>query len=175
MSTPAAADALPLQDVHLPVAPPWWPPAPGWWLLIGVVLLAFAMYAWRRWRARLRQRASARFFDETVDAVDGAGARIATMSELLRRAARRCDPGAERLTGAAWLAFLDAGQRVPAFSAGVGRALLEGGFRRDAGEHEVLALRAVVRERFVELMERGVVRERRHERRRRLPWRGGAT
>lgn len=160
MTAPAAADPLPLQDVHLPPAPSWWPPAPGWWLLIGVALLALAVYGWRRRRARLRRRASARFFDETVDAADSASARIAMMSELLRRAARRCEPGAERLTGAAWLAFLDAGQRIPAFSAGVGRALLEGGFRRDAGEDEVLALRTVVRERFVELMERGIARER---------------
>lgn len=171
MNAPPAADPLSLRDVLLPAAPSWWPPAPGWWLLVVVLSLAIALFAWRRHRAAQRRRASARFFDETVDAAGDARARIATMSELLRRAARRCDPGAERLSGDAWLAYLDAGQRMPAFSAGVGRSLLEGGFRRDTGEQEAHALRTIVRERFVAMMARGDARER--GRWRVLPRRGG--
>lgn len=147
-----ASEPLPLQDVHLPPAPDWWPPAPGWWIvLVAFASIAVGVWLWRR-RVRRRRAVIERLFDETLDAVDGASARIATMSELLRRAARRQDPLADRLSGDAWLRFLDAGQRVPVFSAGAGRTLLEGGFRRDVGTQEFEALRGIVRMRFVELM-----------------------
>lgn len=148
----SAPDPLPLLDVHLPPSPSWWPPPTGWWLvMLAVALAVVAIGYWRR-RARRRRAEIERLFDTTVDAADGLPARIAAMSELLRRAARRRDPGAVRLSGDAWLRFLDAGQRMPAFSAGVGRTLLEGGFRREVGEQEYAALRGIVRARFVELM-----------------------
>ncbi len=148
----ATPDPLQLHDVHLPSSPSWWPPAPGWWLvLLAVALVAVAVWYGRRRARRLRAEME-RLFDADVDAADGLPARIAAMSELLRRAARRSDPGADRLAGDAWLRFLDAGQRVPAFSAGAGRTLLEGGFRRDVSEQEYAALRGMVRARFVELM-----------------------
>jgi hypothetical protein len=156
--TPAAdlgqalgADPLPLRDVHLPPSPPWWPPAPGWWLLFaGLLLILGIVFAWR-WRVRRRRRALARFFDDTVDAASDPPARIAAMSELLRRAVRERDPQAATLTGDAWLAHLDAGRRSPVFAAGLGRSLLEDGFRREVPESEYRALRVVVRERFLEL------------------------
>ncbi len=145
------ADPLPLRDVHLPPSPPWWPPAPGWWLSFAVLLsILVVVLAWR-WRVRRRRLALARFFDETVDAAPDPPARIAAMSELLRRAARDRDPQAATLTGEAWLAHLDAGRRSPVFAAGLGRSLLEGGFRREVPESEYRALRIVVRERFLEL------------------------
>lgn len=160
-----ASEPLPLQDVHLPPAPDWWPPAPGWWIvLVALAAIAIGVWFWRR-RVRRRRAVIETLFDETlaaVDGVDGASARIATMSELLRRAARRRDPRADRLSGDAWLRFLDDGQRIPVFSAGAGRTLLEGGFRRDVGAQEFEALRGIVRTRFVELMT--------HGRARRWPW-----
>ena len=163
-----ASEPLPLQDVHLPPAPDWWPPAPGWWIVLVVLaLIAFGVWFWRR-RARRRRAVIETLFDETLAAVDGVGgvdgasARIAMMSELLRRAARRRDPQADRLSGDAWLRFLDDGQRIPVFSAGAGRTLLEGGFRRDVGAQEFEALRGIVRARFVELMTHGQAR--------RWPW-----
>lgn len=148
----AGADPLPLLEPHLPPAPPFWPPAPGWWLVAAVLAIALIAYAVRRHRDRRRVREFGRFFDASIDAAEGAPARIAMMSELLRRAARRRDPAADRLGGDDWLRFLDEGQPIPAFSAGVGRSLLEGGFRRDVSEQEYAALRAIVRDRFVELM-----------------------
>lgn len=155
-ANPAAdADALKLLDVHAPPAPGWWPPAPGWWMLLAVAVLISAAWWWWRRRVRRRRAVIERLFDDTVDKADGASARIATMSELLRRAARRVDPKADRLQGDAWLRFLDAGQRMPVFSAGAGRTLLEGGFRRDVGDQEYAALRGIVRNRFVELMTHG--------------------
>ena len=163
-----APEPLPLQDVHLPPAPDWWPPAPGWWsVLVVLALIAVSVWLWRR-RLRRRRALIETLFDETLAAVDGgrggdgASARIAMMSELLRRAARRRDPQADRLSGDAWLRFLDAGQRVPVFSAGAGRTLLEGGFRRDVGAQEFEALRGIVRMRFVDLMTRRPAR--------RWPW-----
>lgn len=163
-----ASEPLPLQDVHLPPAPDWWPPAPGWWIvMVMLALIAIAVWLWRR-RVRRRRAVIETLFDETLAAVDGVGgvdgasARIAMMSELLRRAARRRDPQADRLSGDAWLRFLDAGQRIPVFSAGAGRTLLEGGFRRDVGAQEFEALRGIVRTRFVELMTHGQAR--------RWPW-----
>jgi hypothetical protein len=149
------ADPLPLRDVHLPPSPPWWPPAPGWWLLFAVLLLATGVVLAWRWRVRRRRQALMRFFDQTVDAAPDPPARIAAMSELLRRAVRERDPQAATLAGDAWLAHLDAGQRTPVFAAGLGRSLLEGGFRREVPDSEYRALRVVVRDRFVQLAIRG--------------------
>ncbi len=149
---------LPLRDVHLPAPPSWWPPAPGWWWLAGGVVLAAAVLAtllaawlaWQAWR-RMRRRRWLRWFDEATAAGDPPR-RIAQMSMLLRRAARRCSPGAELLQGEAWLGFLD-GRAGTAFSAGPGRVLLEGGFQPRLPEDVVGAAGAVARERFVQLME----------------------
>jgi hypothetical protein len=88
------------------------------------------------------------------------------MSELLRRASRRRDAGADRLEGEAWLAFLDDVDRTgrgrggkskaeggaAGFSRGPGRLLLDGGFRRDVPEHEVAALETLARARFLAWM-----------------------
>ena len=148
----ATPDPLQLHDVHLSSSPSWWPPAPGWWLVVlALVLAVVVVWFWRRRARRLRVQ-SERLFDTTVNAADDLPARIAVMSELLRRAARRRDPNADRLAGDAWMRFLDAGQPMPVFSAGAGRTLLEGGFRREVGEQEYAALRGIVRARFVELM-----------------------
>ncbi len=149
----AAPDPLPLLDVHLPPSPSWWPPPVGWWLVLLAVVLATAVVWGLRRRARRRRAEMERLFDAGVDAAESLPARIAAMSELLRRAARRSDPDAVRLAGDAWLRFLDQGQPAPVFSAGAGRTLLEGGFRRDVGEQEYAALRGIVRRRFVELMQ----------------------
>lgn len=151
----AAADSLSLRDVHLPPSPSWWPPAPGWWLVLLALMLAVAALWYWRQRVRRRRVQSEHLFDSNVDAVESLPARIAIMSELLRRAARLRDPNADRLTGDAWLRFLDAGQSMPVFSAGAGRTLLEGGFRRDVSQQEYAALYSIVRRRFVELMTRG--------------------
>lgn len=168
-----ADPTLVLRDIHQPLAPPWWPPAPGWWLLAAVVLLAIAAWAWFAARRRQRARAIAAIFDRALAAADTPSAQVAVMSELLRRAARRRDPQADRLHGDAWLAFLDGpaaevGKRrgrkpaaqPPAGSAGFsagsshgpGRLLLDGGFRREVDPDQVAALRAIARARFLAWM-----------------------
>jgi len=144
---------LPLRDVHLPPQPSWWPPAPGWWWLVAAVLLLGLVWAgWQGWR-RARRRRWLRWF-ETESAEGTLPQQLASMSGLLRRAARRHRAGTELLQGEAWLRFLD-GRDGMEFSAGPGRLLLDGGFRPQLDAEAFAAARKLARERFIELMERG--------------------
>lgn len=145
-------EMLQLQDIHQPPAPPWWPPAPGWWVVAACVLLMVAIAGAFAWRRRSRRRALARVFDTAIAAAATPPAKIAAMSELLRRAARRIDPDADKLLGDDWLRFLDRGSKAPAFAAGAGTALREGGYRRDVSDVEVDALRQLARARFLQWM-----------------------
>jgi len=156
---------LPLRDAHLPDAPGWWPPPMGWWLVAAVVLALLVILLLWRGRVRRHRLAAEALFDATVESAPDETARVAAMSELLRRAARLRDPAADRLQGADWLHFLDEGPRArgAATFAEVGAVLLDGGFRREVDAGAVAALRPVARARFVALM-RGAPR------RRRLPW-----
>lgn len=156
-----ANTALVLRDIHQPPAPPWWPPAPGWWLLFAAVLAVVALVWWWRRRRERRRRDLFELFDRTVDAANTPSERVAAMSALLRRAARRRDADADRLQGEAWLAFLDAPsrrrrgrtqRRDVAFSEGPGRLLLDGGYRPDADPAQVEALRVLARNRFLQWM-----------------------
>lgn len=142
---------LPLRDIHLPVEPHWWPPAPGWWLLGGLVLAALVAAAVLIGRRLRRRRALLRLFDQRVAAAAHPAARVAAISELLRRAARERDPAAAALQGEDWLAFLDRDAAEARFAGPAGRLLLEGGYRRDVDPAEVEALRAAARERFLQL------------------------
>lgn len=144
--------ALILRDIHQPPAPAWWPPAPGWWLLLALVLAGLTIWGYRQGRRARRRRALLAFFDEALAQAADPPAQIAAMSELLRRAARRRDPGTATLRGEAWLAHLDAGDAAAPFTRGIGRLVLDGGFRRDVDPRQVAALRAVVRMRFVHWM-----------------------
>lgn len=143
---------LPLRDIHLPVAPHWWPPAPGWWLLGGLVLVGLVVVAALAWRRMRRRLALLRMFDQRVDTAADPAARVAAISELLRRAARERDPAAAALQGGDWLAFLDRDAPLPGFDGAAGRLLLDAGYRRDVDPAEVEALRATARQRFVQLV-----------------------
>lgn len=152
--------AVALRDIHQPPAPPLWPPAPGWWLLFAVLAtVAAAAWAWQAHRRRRRRRIAA-LFDDTVARAGTPAQSIAAMSELLRRAARRHDPHADHLQGAAWLALL--GKRLPPPEAAgldpartTGHLLLEGGFRADVAEADVEALRPLARRVYLSLMAPG--------------------
>lgn len=149
-----APDALVLRDIHVPPAPPWWPLAPGWWLVAALLLLATCIVGWWLRRRRRRARAITALFDSMVAAAPSPAAQVAAMSELLRRAARRRDPGADRYEGEAWLHFLDAGAKQPTFSTQAGRLLLDGGFRREVDASAVAALRPLARQRYLAWMSR---------------------
>ncbi len=143
--------ALPLRDVHLPVAPGWWPPAPGWWVLAAILLAALLLLAvlWNKRRRGCRQWQAV--FDEGVAAAGTPAERIAAASELLRRAVRQCAPQSVHLQGEAWLRYLD-GEQGHDFSEGVGRLLLDGGYRREVDVEQAAQACALARARFVALM-----------------------
>ena len=147
-----ADPALVLRDIHVPPPPPWWPPAPGWWALGALLLVAVSILGWLAWRRRARRRALQRTFDDAMAAAPDAAARIAAMSELLRRAAIRRNPRAATLHGEAWLEMLDAGAKQALFADDDGRLLLEGGFRPDVDEAATSRLQARARQRFLEWM-----------------------
>jgi len=151
-----ADPALVLRDIHQPPAPGWWPPAHGWWAVGALLLLVLALLAALAWHRRRRRQAVARLFDQSVAAAETPAAQVAAMSELLRRAARRRDPTADRLEGEAWLGFLnagvDAGSRRPRFEGEVGRLLLEGAYRRETDAAAVAALQPLARARYLEWM-----------------------
>lgn len=145
---------LPLRDVHPGLAPGWWPPAPGWWWLAGGLLLALVLLTAWFWRRQRRLRMWARLFDAHVAQAQPGPAQVAAISELLRRAARRIDPQADRLQGEAWLRLLDTGWKHPAFATGPGQLLLEGLYRREAEPAALEALRVLARRRFLQWMQR---------------------
>lgn len=155
---------LPLQDIHLPPPPGVWPPAPGWWLLALVLAasVGFAALQWRRyWRRRRLRRARERLFDATLQAATEPAARLAALSQLLRRAARSgAMPASATLAGDDWLRFLDGDDAAYPFSGGAGRLLLEGPFRAPATHTDdasiaLAALEALARQRYLQLLEAG--------------------
>jgi hypothetical protein len=160
-----AAPALSLRDIHLPPEPSWWPPAPGWWLLALVVgvALAFATRGLLRRRRARRRLARLRAEFDAAAAVADPPARVAAISQLLRRAALQRDPGVATLHGEDWLRFLDGAGAVPGragtaavprdFSAGPGRVLLDGPYRRAIDPAVAAALVAPARTRFEALID----------------------
>jgi hypothetical protein len=154
MTMDAAPASLPLRDIHLPPAPSWWPPAPGWWVLAAAIATVLVLVLAIRWRRQRRLRALQRLFDDAVAVAPTPGERIAAMSELLRRAARRIDPSADTLVGDSWLRFLDRDAEAPVFRSQAGALLLDGAFRREVSDTDVEAMRGIVRERFLAWMTR---------------------
>ena len=138
-----------LRDIHLPAEPSWWPPAPGWWL---IALIVLALLVWQGLRLRRRQRLARarrgllREFDR-ANAESGA-AKVAALSELLRRTALRYAPGSARLRDEDWLAFLDADDPEQPFLRGPGRLLLDGPYRPQVEANDAAALAQVVRARL---------------------------
>ncbi|MCF5953926.1 DUF4381 domain-containing protein, partial [Xanthomonas perforans] len=105
------------------------------------------------WRRRQCQRRWLAAFDAELARATTPAQRLAAVSVLLRRAARRVDPQADRLQGEAWLQFLDGRKRKDqVFSQGPGRAVLEGGFQRAPTISDLPAVEALARQRFVALM-----------------------
>jgi Domain of unknown function (DUF4381) len=151
----APTQGLTLRDIHEPPPPPWWPPAPGWWLVVAVLSVAALMYFVRKFRRHRYLRVCERMFDDAIATAPAGPARVAAMSELLRRAARRVDPAADRLEGEAWLRFLDGagGAASPGFANGPGRALLDGAYRPAVDAGQLDTLHALARARFLDLMQ----------------------
>jgi hypothetical protein len=141
-----------LRDIVLPTEPGLWPPAPGWWLL-GVLFLltAFGLVRWlvKLLRERQTRRRLRRELEQALDQQQSPQARIAMMSELLRRWSKLQSPGAASLLGDAWLRTLDAGLPDAPFSDGVGRLLLQGPFMVQPPLQQLQELEALVRRRIL--------------------------
>ncbi|WP_454829111.1 DUF4381 domain-containing protein [Pseudoxanthomonas wuyuanensis] len=145
-----SATTLVLRDVHVPATPSLWPPAPGWWLVFAVALAVLAMVAGWWWFRRRRRRRWQRLFEEACAQPEPVK-QIAAISDLLRRAARRIEPKADRLQGEDWLRFLDG--QSGGFSTGAGRIVLDGGYRRQIVDSDELErFRTLARGRFLQLM-----------------------
>ena len=155
---------LTLHDIHLPPEPSWWPPAPGWWVLVILLVLAIVLLIrWLLHRVRVRRRLALLMAEFDSAATTGEPtARLVAVSELLRRAARLRDPRAAQLQGEAWLQFLDsvdgsASTRLivdgsQAFSAEIGRVLIDGPYRQRTDPADVEALIKPARQRFLSLV-----------------------
>lgn len=128
---------LPLRDIHLPPPVSWWPPAPGWWLLALILpLLLGAIWGLLRWYRRGRLRRASRHALERLFAAyreHGDDLRLLReLSTLLRRIVLSRFPRREvaRLSGSAWLAFLDrmldGSHQERGFTEGPGKILADG-------------------------------------------------
>jgi hypothetical protein len=126
-----------LRGYHLPEPVTWWPPAPGWWLLtglalIGVALLLYGAYRYRRRGALARQaRAELAALQAAFERERDPVALARGLSRLLRRFALARFPRQEvaGLTGEAWLAFLDTHGGEGRFRDGPGRVLIDAPYR----------------------------------------------
>jgi hypothetical protein len=134
-----------LADIHLPGEVPFWPPAPGWWVLAGMLLLGLVLLGryWYRQRQTRRRMNSALFeLDQAYqawqqksaagDARNQAGLDLLYgINATLKRVALVYYPQVDvaKLTGTAWLHFLDAADHGNNFSEGAGKVLGDGTYR----------------------------------------------
>ena len=129
---------IPLRDIHLPDAVPFWPLAFGWWILVGAVVVAL-VWAGIRWYAGRRHRAAAGALNRALDDLRAGRDPIdcaQRLSTTLRRFAMTVsdDPDSVAgLTGEPWLAFLDSRWEQNEFADGPGRLLLSAPYRHVGG------------------------------------------
>jgi hypothetical protein len=130
-----------LADIHLPEAVAFWPPAPGWWVLAALAVLALVLL-YRRQLAHmfLRRRlgSALRELEDAYRAFQAAGEKNAaglqllqTFNAVLKRVAllHYPDPDLPRLSGRAWLRFLDTRIDSADFTVGAGQVLGDGVYR----------------------------------------------
>jgi hypothetical protein len=98
-----------LAPEHAPAPPGLWPPAPGWWVCAGILVLAVAVMTWwRDPRRQLRRTALAELRSIRAGPADPAVTARALENLMRRYALAVFGPDATaRLTGPAWLAFID--------------------------------------------------------------------
>jgi len=149
-----------LADIHLPEAVAFWPPAPGWWVLAGLLALALALLLRQQLQRLLVRRRLATALLE-LDGVyatwqqhsqepaqrNSAGLTLLYgFNAILKRVALyTChDRDIPRLTGHAWLQFLDSHDPRSDFTTGVGQVLADGTYR-PAFDADVEGLHALCR------------------------------
>lgn len=145
-----------LADIHLPDAVGFWPPAPGWWVLAALAIFALVLlyrrqlariFVRRRLGAALRELDAAyRAFEQGQDRQADGLQLLHAFNAILKRVAlvHFSDPELPRLSGRAWLSFLDDKFGGNDFTAGAGQALGDGHYR-PVFDADVPALHALCR------------------------------
>lgn len=134
-----------LADIHLPDAVSPWPPAPGWWLVAALVLLMLVLLGRKlllRMLVRRRLLAALQELDSVYNTWQQASQSEANRNQagldllygfnaILKRVALVHFPNADlpRLSGHAWLQFLDGVDASREFTTGAGQALSDGTYR----------------------------------------------
>src|SRR5687767_8986619 len=134
-----------LADIHLPGEVPFWPPAPGWWMLAGVLLVSLALivrYFYLQGQTKRKMNSALYELDQVYrtwqeksqveNARNQAGLDfLYGVNAILKRVALVYFPHTDvaKLTGAAWLRFLDAADFGTDFSEGTGKVLADGTYR----------------------------------------------
>ena len=134
-----------LADIHLPGAVDFWPPAPGWWVLAALFLLAL-LWIGRYFylQAQIRRRLTVALQEiEQVYRIWQEKSPIDTernqagldllygFNTVLKRVALGYYPQIDvaKLTGNAWVRFLDTKDQGQEFSNGAGKVLSVGTYR----------------------------------------------
>ena len=128
-----------LRDIHLPDPVGLWPLAPGWWIA-GVILLVIGVAIFRLIRKRIRKGAPRRnalrelaSHYRTFENDGNERKYIININVLLKKVAANYygKPKVAKLSGEAWLAFLDKHTGEDTFARGAGSALATGPYRPD--------------------------------------------
>ncbi len=133
--------SLELHDIHLPAEPGWFPLAPGWWMLFAVllVLLILGFFLLKK------RNKNKRFHSEAFNLVDAVLRKnesneitnpeaISEISSILRRVALTIH-GREKvakLSGEAWLDFLDSTCKKVRFNNEEGKAFITAAYQPDS-------------------------------------------
>ena len=125
-----------LKALHLPPPVSWWPPAPGWWLITILALAGlgaagyFLFHHYRRGCYRRAALRELRILQAQATARDNPR-QLEQLAALLRRVAiEGCGRArVAKLSGEAWLEFLDQSGGTSNFCQGVGRVLGEDLYR----------------------------------------------
>jgi len=113
-----------LRDIVSPPAPAWWPPATGWIILALLILAAGVVLLFLRIRRYRRDGYRRSALHELADISSRRA--IGELPELLRRTALAAfsrEP-VVKLTGDAWLRFLDESTGTCEFTEGPGRRIV---------------------------------------------------
>ena len=104
-----------MRDIVEPVGVPWWPPAPGI-VLLGVLILLWAVFAgrlwWQSWQRNAYRRAALQelaIIEKKIHHPQTRTEGVRRLSVLLKRVAHAAYPRSvvASLTGDRWHAFLD--------------------------------------------------------------------
>lgn len=100
-------------DIVLPVDLAWWPIQPGWWVLLAIIVLAFSIYAYRRYR-HWQRNAYRRQALADLSAMEN----FRDITLIIKRAVAVAFPAdsAAILWGEEWVNFLNSKTSTPCFS-----------------------------------------------------------